>query len=69
MRIRYSIVLNKDSRKSLLKMDGFITKTIENIVEGLINNPYLGIKMHGNLSHLRKIRFGNYRIIYEIDEL
>lgn len=31
-------------------------------------NPYLGVKMNGELSHLRKIKIANYRIIYQVIE-
>ena len=43
-------------------------KMIQKLRE-LETNPYLGVKMNGELSHLRKIKIANYRIIYRVIEL
>jgi addiction module RelE/StbE family toxin len=37
-------------------------------IRELAINPYLGVKMNGNMSHLRKIRISSYRIIYKVVE-
>jgi mRNA interferase RelE/StbE len=49
-------------------MPSQISQRIEKVIDELETNPYLGSKMHGELSHLRKIRVSDYRIIYQIFE-
>ena len=41
-------------------------KIIEVIKTKLIENPYLGKKLVGNLSSYYRYRVGDYRVIYEI---
>ena len=36
-------------------------------IEKLKTNPYIGIPLIGNFRGLRKLRIGNYRFIYKID--
>jgi mRNA interferase RelE/StbE len=65
---KYFIYFDKDAEKSLLKIPSNISLKIKVVINGLMTNPYLGIKLHGKLSHLRKIKVSNYRVIYYIIE-
>ncbi len=66
---RYIIYLHKDAEKALLKIPKAICFRVQSAIDQLQNNPTMGIKMNGKLSHLRKIKIANYRIIYQIIEL
>ena len=65
---KYFIYFDKDAEKSLLKIPNNISLKIKVVINELMTNPYLGIKLHGELSHLRKIKVLNYRVIYYIVE-
>lgn len=65
---KYFIYLHKRAEKSLYKIPKSARQKIEKIIDGLEINPYLGVKMNGDLAHLRKIKLANYRIIYQIIE-
>lgn len=65
---RYFIFLRKSAEKALYKMPSQISQRIEKVIDELETNPYLGSKMYGEFSHLRKIRVSDYRIIYQVFE-
>ena len=67
----YSIRLTKDAEKSLLKINQSIPvigRKISKNIESLKTHPYLGIKLQGADQETRRIRVGDYRIIYEVYE-
>ena len=41
---------------------------IVNAIDRLKENPYLGTTLKGNLTGLRRLRVGDYRIVYEIQQ-
>jgi len=43
-------------------------KRVVRVVEELVNNPYLGIRLRGELAVFWKVRVGKYRLLYKIDE-
>ncbi len=65
---KYVIYFNKNARKSLNKIPDHIGYRVDSVIDELETNPYLGVKMNGDYSHLRKIKVSNYRIIYQIFE-
>lgn len=65
---KYFIYLRKNAEKALYKMPGNISRRIEKVIDELEINPYLGVKMNGDLENLRKIKISNYRIIYQVIE-
>lgn len=65
---QYIIYLHKDAEKALLKIPKAIRLRVKCAIDQLQNDPMMGIKMNGRLSHLRKIKVANYRIIYQIME-
>jgi mRNA interferase RelE/StbE len=64
----YTVYLHKDVKKILLKIPKNMRFRIEKFIEELKFNPLIGMKMNGDLSHLRKIKISNYRVIYQIIE-
>jgi len=65
----YLVYIPNPVKKVLKKMPkNWQEKMIQKLRE-LETNPYLGVKMNGELSHLRKIKIANYRIIYRVIEL
>jgi len=65
---KYFIYLHKRAEKALYKIPKLARQRIEKIIDGLEIDPYLGVKMNGELAHLRKIKLANYRIIYQVIE-
>ena len=53
---KYFIYLHKRAEKVLYKIPEFAKQRIEKVITELKINPYLGIKMNGEFSHLRKQR-------------
>jgi len=68
MQNKYSVYIPKSVRKSFLKIPSPWVDRIKKVIDILEINPYLGEKMHGELSDRRKIRIWPYRIIYRINE-
>ena len=67
----YSIRLTKNAEKSILKINQSlpsIGRKIRAQIDALRMSPYLGIKIQGSNQETRRIRVGDYRILYEIYE-
>jgi mRNA interferase RelE/StbE len=65
----YSIVFDKKVLKDFKKIDSVWQKRIvEKIEDILVNTPYEGKKLVGNMSNFYRLRVGDYRIVYEIIE-
>ena len=67
----YQIQLAKEAEKSLLKIVQSlpaIGRRINAEIEELKKNPYSGIKLQGSDQETRRIRVGDYRIVYEVYE-
>jgi mRNA interferase RelE/StbE len=67
----YHIQLTKDAEKSILKLNQSRPTTGRKIyqkIELLKTHPHLGIKLQGSDRETRRIRVGDYRIIYEVYE-
>jgi len=50
------------------KLPEDIKERIAKVTEELMENPYLGLKLRGELADFWKIRIGKYRLIYRINE-
>ena len=68
MSSKFFVQLHRDAEKALYKMPSHMLKRIEKVIDDLEVNPYLGAKLHGELSYLRKVKVSNYRVIYQIFE-
>ncbi len=67
----YKVRLTKDAEKSILKIVQALPAIglkIQEQIETLKNNPHLGSKLQGSDQETRRIRVGDYRIIYEVYE-
>ena len=67
----YHVQLTKDAEKSILKISQSlpaIGRKIRSQIDTLKISPYLGIKLKGVDGEVRRIRVGDYRIIYEVFE-
>ena len=64
----YSIQIKKSALKELQKLATSEKARIITAIDQLAEQPYGGKLLKGELSGLRRIRVGNYRIIYEINE-
>jgi len=67
--LSYKILIDKKVIKDLKKIDKtWQIKIINKIQTTLAANPYSGKKLVGDLSKYYRLRVGNYRVIYSIDE-
>jgi len=67
----YAIRLTKDAEKSILKINQSlptIGRKIRDQIDALRSHPNLGAKLQGSDRETRRIRVGDYRIIYEVYE-
>ena len=65
----YKIVIDDKVVKDLKKIDRVWQKRIiEKIKAVLTSDPYSGKKLVGNLSPFWRLRVGDYRVIYAIEE-
>jgi mRNA interferase RelE/StbE len=67
----YQIRLTRDSEKAILKINQSlpaIGRKIRSQIDALKTNPFLGKKLKGSDQETRRIRVGDYRIIYEVYE-
>lgn len=65
----YSIVFDKKVLKDFKQIDSVWQKRIlEKIEIILVNTPYEGKKLVGNMSSFYRLRVGDCRIVYEIVE-
>ena len=69
--MNYSLKIKASARKTLLKTDKQNRIRLIDAIDNLLIQPYKGTQLKGDLTGLRRIRIGQYRIIYEIqkDEL
>lgn len=64
----YSLKIKQSAYKELQRLDKKERIRIVSDIDKLTENPHVGKVLKGELSGLRRIRSGNYRIIYEINE-
>lgn len=63
----YKLLIDDKVAKDLKQIDRvWQTKIIEAMKTKLVENPYLGKRLVGDLSAYYRLRVGDYRIIYEI---
>jgi mRNA interferase RelE/StbE len=66
--MKYSILIERYAQKQILKLDKKVIPVIKNAILSLVNNPRPSgcKKLKGEDAY--RIRVGNYRIIYEIND-
>ncbi len=62
----YKIQIDSKVKKQLAKIDPRYQKAIKYSIDALSTNPLAGKKLDPPLGHLRSLRVGVYRILYEI---
>lgn len=63
----YNLFLTRQAKKELTKIkkgNPKDAKAISDALSQLMNNPYLGEFLHGDLNGRRKLRVKDYRIVY-----
>ncbi len=66
--MNYSIKIKNTAAKELAGIDKPDRHRLATAIDGLAENPWRGTALKGDLNGLRRIRVGNYRVIYEIDD-
>ena len=65
--MRYSIQIKKSALKELQKLSATERPRLIAAIDQLVEQPHIGKLLKGDLSGLRRLRVGKYRIIYEVD--
>jgi len=66
--VLYSLRIKQSAFKELRRLDKKERVRIIAAIDQLAKNPHIGKLLKGEFSGLRRIRSGNYRVIYEINE-
>lgn len=64
----YSITIKQSAVKALEKVAAEDRRRIIAVIDQLAANPMVGSVLKGEFFGLRRIRVGNYRIVYEVRE-
>ncbi len=63
-----SLRIKQSAFKELQRLDKKERIHVVSAIDQLAENPHIGKLLKGELSGLRRIRSGNYRVIYEIND-
>ena len=66
--MRYSVQIKKSALKEIQSLPKAERIRVIESIDRLVDNPHIGKALKGDLSGLRRIRAGNYRVVYEINE-
>lgn len=66
--VHYSLKIKQSAYKELKRIDKKERIRLIAAIDRLAINPHIGKLLKGEFSGLRRIRSGNYRVIYEINE-
>ena len=64
----FSIRIKGSAAKELNRIDVTTRSRIVAHIDRLADNPHLGTTLKGDLRGLRRIRVGDYRVIYEVQD-
>ena len=62
----YSITIKVGAAKALAKLDAPQGMRLIEVIDKLTTNPTAGSVLKGEFTGLRRIRIGDYRIVYEV---
>ncbi len=62
----YSIKIKGSAAKSLNKLPEPVRRRLIKAIDRLALNPHAGKALHGELGGLRRIRVGNFRVVYNL---
>jgi mRNA interferase RelE/StbE len=66
--VTYSLSIKQSAARALAKIGGEDRQRIINAIDQLKTNPVAGSVLKGEFSGLRRIRVGNYRVVYEVQD-
>ena len=66
--MKWSVRIKRSAQKELQAIDKPERLRIAETIDELCENPYRGSALKGDLSGLRRLRVGAYRVVYEIRE-
>jgi len=64
--VTFSLQIKSSAARELKRINKPERLRIVSAIDNLPGNPYIGKSLKGELSGLRRIRIGDYRVIYEI---
>lgn len=64
----YKAALTKNFLRELKKLPENVKKKVLTAVDELIRNPFLGVRLRGELKGKWRLRIGKYRVVYRIDQ-
>ena len=64
----FLIQIKGTALKDLRRINTQDRERLASAIDKLEENPYVGAALKGALTGLRRIRVGNYRVVYEIQE-
>ena len=64
----YSIEIKASAQKSLQSINKPDRQRLITAIYGLADDPLAGSPLKGDLAGLRRLRVGNYRVVYQIQE-
>lgn len=66
--MNFSIRIKSSAAKELGRVGKQDRARIVAAIDGLSDNPFLGTVLKGDLRGLRRIRVGEYRVMYEVQQ-
>ena len=66
--MRYAIKIKASAAKALGKIKAADRTRIIDVIDRLAEEPHAGSALKGEFAGLRRVRVGDYRVIYEVDE-
>lgn len=64
----YSVSIKQSAAKALAKIARDDRQRIIDAIDQLATNPVAGGALKGEYAGLRRIRIGNYRVVYEVQD-
>ena len=66
--MQYTIKIKASAAKTLGKIKAADRTRIIDVIDRLAEEPHAGSALKGEFAGLRRVRVGDYRVIYEVDE-
>ena len=66
--VAFSVRIKRSAARELARIAKPARARIAEAIDGLAGNPFMGTALKGELRGLRRIRVGEYRVVYEIRE-
>ena len=62
----YSLKIKSSALKEIKRLSKSERERVVGAIDGLRNNPHQGTQLKGTHTGLRRIRVGQYRVLYEV---